>query len=605
MRKLSLIVIYVCFSSQVWSSELVIPSTRRITWQGNVGVAYCSNYTNYDQSTCEAAAGTWTVGIPSGWSNCVTAECNTLYAGTVTHTSINAAVVSAPDNTVVRIPSGTFSISGLINIDRDNVILRGSGRTSTILNTTNVIGIQTSSGGWSVYDTGTISSGYTLGSTSVVLNATTNMTVGDMLKLSQTDESYMWNNSGGTTNFKQPVLITSITGTTVTFTPPLVHALTAGLNPTWSAYYGYYIAGLDARRYIGIEDLTISQTDIVGGGTTGINFLNTFGCWVKNVEIKDFGNAGFNATNSVRGTVRDSYIHDTITNYEGYGVTLASSTSGMLIENNAFANMFSGFITYDTVGTVIAYNYGYNIGPKSPGQAYDFINLGHGTHSMKILIEGNYGSSIINDGYNVSGSHHTIFRNNFDGLNPTYTLQHRRLINLCRFSQYHNVVGNVLGSATWTAETYELITGDRSAVDSAIYRLNFPAMGNNNYFEGNSAKLNVENECIDESGSSSSHCAGRDTDVQATLLRHKNYDYKNGTQRVCGDESEGCQSASNVLAGDTIPNSLYLSSKPSWFESLTWPPIDPSVPSVGTIPAKYFYENGSWPSPSQRTIFRP
>lgn len=44
----------------------------------------------------------------------------------------------------------------------------------------------------------------------------------------------------------------------------------------------------------------------------------------------------------------------------------------------------------------------------------------------------------------------------------------------------------------------------------------------------------------------------------------------------------------------TLPNSLYLTSKPCWFGSLTWPAFDPNAPaqSYSRIPAAYRYFNG-------------
>src|SRR5882724_8202224 len=64
--------------------------------------------------------------IPSaGWANCTTSACNTLFGGSVTATTIQSALSSAPANTVVRIPPGTFSV-GAFNFTTSNVALRGA-----------------------------------------------------------------------------------------------------------------------------------------------------------------------------------------------------------------------------------------------------------------------------------------------------------------------------------------------------------------------------------------------------------------------------------------------------------------------------------------------
>lgn len=86
---------------------------------------------------------------------------------------------------------------------------------------------------------------------------------------------------------------------------------------------------------------------------------------------------------------------------------------------------------------------------------------------------------------------------------------------------------------------------------------------------------------------------GLDADVRTTILRHKNYDYYTDSVTICNDanNTEGCQSATNVAAEDTIPNSLYLTAQPSWWcTETTWPAVDPSGPTVSKIPAQRRYE---------------
>ena len=49
------------------------------------------------------------------------------------------------------------------------------------------------------------------------------------------------------------------------------------------------------------------------------------------------------------------------------------------------------------------------------------------------------------------------------------------------------------------------------------------------------------------------------------------------------------------LGGDTLPNSLYRTSKPPWFNDLEWPPYDPvtpRTPSIEDIPAGYRFVHG-------------
>ena len=78
---------------------------------------------------------------------------------------------------------------------------------------------------------------------------------------------------------------------------------------------------------------------------------------------------------------------------------------------------------------MIAYNY---ISKRPPG-SWD-ISVNHGPHNMLNLSEGNVFQSFKDDGYFGSSSHNTLFRNRIDWQ-----------VSLKHFSNYYNIVGNVLG----------------------------------------------------------------------------------------------------------------------------------------------------------------
>ena len=70
-------------------------------------------------------------------------------------------------------------------------------------------------------------------------------------------------------------------------------------------------------------------------------------------------------------------------------------------------------------------------------------------------------------------------------------------------------------------------------------------------------------------------------------MRHGNYDYVNNA--VVWDPA---------IPDHTIPNSLYLTAKPSWWGELPWPPIGPDrTPMAGQIPAQQRFANGM-PTPA-------
>lgn len=75
-----------------------------------------------------------------------------------------------------------------------------------------------------------------------------------------------------------------------------------------------------------------------------------------------------------------------------------------------------------------------------------------------------------------------------------------------------------------------------------------------------------------------------DLDVQATTTLKGNYYYF----------SNGIPTA-EAMGTDTLPASLFRSSKPTWFGNLAWPAFDSTnvgTPAVTGIPAGYRYVNG-------------
>ena len=109
--------------------------------------------------------------------------------------------------------------------------------------------------------------------------------------------------------------------------------------------------------------------------------------------------------------------------------------------------------------------------------------------------------------------------------------------------------------------------------------------------------------------------AGNDQHVKLKLLRWGNWDSVTNAIRWCGNSfntgwSTTCNSTSEVPttlsfapntvpSSETVPTSYYLSAKPAWFGSVTWPPIGPEVTGgnisgfaghANKIPARLCYE---------------
>jgi hypothetical protein len=145
---------------------------------------------------------------------------------------------------------------------------------------------------------------------------------------------------------------------------------------------------------------------------------------------------------------------------------------------------------------------------------------------------------------------------------------------------YYALVGNVLGEAG-TPATFEYATQSGWS-GSAIYRLGFPDVGNDGY-----SGTYPPTTLLHGDGGPRDLYVDRDTTAVGTTLIEGNWDSTRGAQ----DWS---------VAPQPIPDSYFLTSKPGWFGSLAWPPVDPTQPVTNDptiIPAGYRYVHGTDPPP--------
>jgi PKD repeat protein len=520
---------------EVAAASGIIPASRRINW------SYC--------------------GVPGGVPARTTVY-RALSPG-ATAAQINAAIAACPSGQVVTLSAGTYNNIGAINFGSKNgVTLRGAGAGQTIVNST------VSGGDYSVTSdylgfTGaaTISSGYTRGSTSLVMAATpTNFAVGKLIAVTENDDtSLVMATDGPGQNLKTIHKITAKSGNTLTISPPLPYTLSGSLSPKAA-----YCAGTGATL-CGLEDLTINNN---GGVNAIIAFSNADRCWIKGVETYNADNIFIWIYESFQCEIRRSYCSHakgSPNNPDGYGVYLYEGSSYCLVEDNIFYELAAGCLQSRASCNAFLYNYGWKTTFNNAAWQFCMLNCNHGAHDMMDLWEGNMAEQWQNDGYHGSGSHQTLFRNWFHGLHPTATTN-RKMIDICRAGYYHNIVGNVLGAASWNPVVYEM-TGQQDYSQSCIYRLGYANMTDNDYAPA-------------VAWPSTYGLTYPDARVKSTLLRHGNYDYYNKATQWDA-----------AIADHTLPASLYYSSKPAYFGSLQWPPIGPDVAGYVTdIPAKVRWE---------------
>lgn len=565
-------------------------------------------------------------GIPGGipsvtWPNCTTAACNTAFSSP-TAANINSALSSAPNNSVVRVPAGTYTLTAAINTSRSNVVLRGAGPTQTtlILNGHNIL-FGTSGSGQGSYPGGigttNISGSPAQGTTVLTVSNTSGLSVGQVVQIDQLNASYVnpTGNEGNENPGRCPsplgfegcsngpraelelVEITNVNSgaNQITITAPgLSHDYPSSLSP--QLFYWTSPGSND-----GLENLKLDA----GDGSTGhaeTNFAYAMSwcnfCWAKNVAVINGHRAALYGLWSYRQEFRDSYVSES--NSAGapteYGIECDSCTFAK-IENNILFGVTTPIILETSYGDVVGYNYMLN---TSSGNQFPNIDT-HRSHDFLELFEGNVVGTLAWDNIWGSGSQSTAYRNRFNGNDPNKS-NYQLPAAISAYQRYMNVIGNVLGDPTFH-KTYECTNTEPQSSNNFIYEIGFYnrcEIGNSNY----------------------------DAVTLSSLVRWGNWDAvtynasgssHNGT-RWCTGSGAGSSGAdayntpcttSETASSDptfpglanpstTLPASFYLSAKPSWFGSVPFPPIGPDVTGgniantgghANEIPAELCYDN--------------
>jgi hypothetical protein len=527
----------------------IIPSSRRVAWQGNVGV---------------------TGDIPTNRSPCTTAECNTLYGGTVTTASINAALNSAPPNTVVRIPAGTFDISGSIR-PVANVTLRGAGMGVTILRGTagfsgdGLISYPNGIGDW--YLTGSTS--YNLvspqkGDSTVTTAVNHNWSVGDYIQIDQLEDTsgdpkiQLAGSSGSQTaqSCRNPAAPCRPIGQTVKIVSiPAANQAVIDHPLYWT--YNQAPQGVEITSFrlrVGLEDFTVDNT--ISQNQKIVHFSGVFESWMLRVEMTYVTTYGLFMFGGYRNTIRSCTLHDGFAGTGGgYTIMLWNRATANLFEDNIVYNLgIMALMDGSVSGNVFAYNYGTapTYGNNSAGTTFGT----HGAHPIMNLFEANQFEGRFRMDYTWgTSSHGTLFRNRVtNNTNPAYDAV-RNLVDLWAWNSYYNVVGNVLGT-TGVETIYQETSGPVNQSALVVY-----AFGETGLFGDRGADGGAAHD---------------------TVFRQGNWDSVNNAIRWDEDI---------VNPDHGLPNSYYLTSKPSFFGDCAWPPIGPDLaPMVTDIPAKRRYD---------------
>lgn len=391
----------------------------------------------------------------------------------------------------------------------------------------------------------------TVGSTSGTIESTR---PGDNLNpgpVDPTNSALGWFSRGYGHVYGEIKRITAINSNTLTFESPL----TDDYRTAYSAQVSVSDTGFVENA--GVENLTLHR-----GARGGIQFLNAAKSWTKGVDNYEYYDPGIKISTSYRIEVIQFVSRYSAWGYPGggaYALQLANQSSECLIWDSVFIDA-NKVITANAVGggNVFAYNY------VDDGHINNYltwqevgINGGHFPGSHHMLFEGNLSWNADNDYTHGSTVTHTFVRNWLTGQRTGRTdVDNVRTIGMAYGSLNMSFVGNVLGvSGQMSSWTIEADGSDGFIGDTKnIYKLGYDPVE----MQQNS-----------------------DPNVVSTFIDKDNYNYLTNSIRVSGTPN-------------TVPNSYFLSVKPTFFGSCTWPWVDATgTTKTSTLPAKYRYDNGS------------
>jgi hypothetical protein len=358
--------------------------------------------------------------------------------------------------------------------------------------------------------------------------------------------------------------IASVSANTISFTTPIHITYRVSHAAQLSRYALPHVSNA------GVEDLTLT-----GGDAGNLRFNWAAKSWAKNVESTVWHDEGFAIHASFRVELREFYVHDAAWAQPGgggYAISLSAGSSEVLIENgiSVRANKVLVFRSAGA-GSVVGYNYmdmGYI---NTQGYWIEAgLNASHMVGPHHVLFEGNYGHNADSDNTHGNSVYLTFFRNHLRGIRTAFDNQAggriddaaqsrngpQRCAGLMAYSYWTSFVGNVLGAAgQMNGWVYE---GRFAEGKPSIWMLGWDAVSP----------------------------YPTDTKVSATTIRHGNFDYL--TNRVNWEPA---------IEGRALPNSLYLSRKPAFFNAgrgYMWPWVDAAgATKLHTLPAKARYDAGT------------
>ncbi len=359
--------------------------------------------------------------------------------------------------------------------------------------------------------------------------------------------------------------ISAISGKTITFDSPVTISYRVGHQA--QLYYFRKPHTVQA----GIEQMTVEH-----GDNDNIQFSWCTYCWASHVESTMWLGAGFSISNSFRVELKEFYVHQPVWPVPGgggYNISLQNGSSEILIwngisvlGNKVMVGRASG------AGSVTAYNYmdmGFISGSDSWQEAG--LNNSHMVGSHHMLFEGNYSFNIESDQTHGNAIYNTFFRNHVSGFRAKFTdyLNHTVIDDIKQrangplrtasphaYSYWNSLVGNVFGVPN---QMTGFIYGDQ-VLANGVWPPQILMMGWND----------LPGQVYDPA-------------VIKTNFVDGNFDYLTHSLKW-----------SQASKTQALPNSLFRSHAPAFFDGYTWPWVAPAGSvKLYKLPAQERYAAGT------------
>ena len=383
----------------------------------------------------------WTPGVPDEIPEINNPVINIMDFG-ADSTGINdckSALVDAinsvpPTGGVVYFPAGKYKINSTIDINRDNIVIKGEGDKKTFIYSAangDCFDIVTyKRGNWQDINS------LTKGVRSIVVEDGSKF--GQFVEIQQDNDSTLmytkedWNVSWAKNAVGQLLEIESIQGNTILLKTSVNIDFKTSLNPR--------IRPQGLIRNVGFEDFYIEKTVPKGNIFA---FKNAAYCRIKNIESYHTRKSHVDFNTALGCEVKNCFFHRSFSygsGGSGYGVRCGFHSTNILVENNAFDSLrHAMMVSLGANGNVFGYNYSTN---NIQGNDENNLNQGwdppdislHGHYPFMNLFEGNDVQEIgIGDYWGSAGIGNTFLRNKISGGGIFY-YDH---------SNFQNLIGNI------------------------------------------------------------------------------------------------------------------------------------------------------------------